>query len=133
MKHYLEDIKGICVDVEQLKDDLEEIKGHIEELKEYQSQSVNILNEIKTTSSTTSDELPRLRAVAVTATASISTVDNNIEEMKDEEIENKIKINKNEEKNNFYSFLYEMMHQKRYSLRNVHFLYCFEICRTKCY
>lgn len=83
LKHYLEDIKGICVDVEQLKDDLEEIKGHIEELKEYQSQSVNILNEIKTTSSTTSDELPRLRAVAVTATASISTLDNNIEEMND--------------------------------------------------
>ena len=81
--HYDKTFYSTSVKEELPEDDLEEIKGHIEELKEYQSQSVNLLNEINTTSSTTSDELPRLRAVAVTATASISTLDNNIEEMND--------------------------------------------------
>ena len=76
-----ETIKQIHIDVEQLKDDLEELKGHIEEIKEKNDQAISILNSINSSSNSTSEELPRLRAVAVTATASISTIDNNIEEM----------------------------------------------------
>lgn len=69
-------IKRIQIDVEQLKDDLEEIKGKSD-------QAMSILHSIKESTSDTLEELPRLRAVAVTATASIATIDNNIEEMND--------------------------------------------------
>lgn len=81
-------IKAIKADIEQLKDDIEEIKGHIEEIKgiassvsEQNERVVNVLNNIKVSAGNTADEIPRLRAVAVTATASISAIDNNIEEI----------------------------------------------------
>ena len=76
-----ETVKNIRVDVEQLKDDVEEIKGHIQELKDINSQIVSVLNDIKSSTASTVEELPRLRAVAVTATASISAIDNYVEEL----------------------------------------------------
>ncbi len=54
-------------DIVQLKDDVEELKGIIQELPS----SANELAE----------EISRLRAVAVTSTASVSAIDNNIEDM----------------------------------------------------
>ncbi len=81
-------IKAIRADVEQLKDDIEEIKGQMEEIKgfvgglgEQKDRVVNLLNSINTSATNAVDELPRLRAVTVTATASISAIDNNIEEI----------------------------------------------------
>lgn len=81
-------IKAIKADVEQLKDDIEEIKGHIDEIKgiagslsEQNEKVINVLNNIKVSAGYAADEIPRLRAVAVTATASISAIDNNIEEI----------------------------------------------------
>lgn len=63
-------MQSIKTDLEQLKDDLEEIKGHIQEMK---AQSA-ALADIPT-------ELSRLSAVALTATASLSTIDNNVDEL----------------------------------------------------
>lgn len=81
-------IKTIKADVEQLKDDIEEIKGHIEEIKgiagrlsEQNDKVENLLKNINVSAGNAADEIPRLRAVAVTATASISAIDNNIEEI----------------------------------------------------
>ena len=67
-------MKIIRQDVEQLKDDTEELKGIIQEFK-------SILDHISSSTTTSAEELPRLRAVAVTATASISAMDNNVDEM----------------------------------------------------
>jgi hypothetical protein len=88
-------IKAIRQDVEQMKDDLEEIKGHIEEIKGISSEMAKNTDNTRTIVNTMSgdvdaikkieggntDELSRLKAVFVTATASISTIDNNIEEI----------------------------------------------------
>lgn len=95
-------IKGIRQDVEQLKDDLEEIKGHAEELKEsvgaitenvekvvshneqIEALSKAIVEEmegLKTLTGSNSDEISKVRAVLVTATASISSIDNHVEEL----------------------------------------------------
>ena len=81
-------IKIIRADVEQLKDDIEEIKGHIEEIREVMgglgeqnSRVINLLDTINASAGNTAEEIPRLRAVAVTATASISAIDNNVEEI----------------------------------------------------
>ena len=85
-------IKAIRQDVEQMKDDLEEIKGHIEEIKGISSEMAKNTDNTRTIVNTMSgdvdaikkieggntDELSRLKAVFVTATASISTIDNNI-------------------------------------------------------
>lgn len=73
--------KVIRCDLEQLKDDIEELKGHIEEMQDINAQVAQALDSIKTATATTADELPRLRAVAVTATASVSAIDNNVEEI----------------------------------------------------
>ena len=69
-----ETVKIIRQDVEQLKDDIEELKGIHQEFR-------SILDRISSSAGTTAEELPRLRAVAVTATASISAMDNNVDEM----------------------------------------------------
>lgn len=88
-------IKAIRQDVEQMKDDLEEIKGHIEEIKGISSEMAKNTDNTRTIVNTMSgdvdaikkieggntDELSRLKAVFVTATASISAIDNNIEEI----------------------------------------------------
>lgn len=88
-------IKAIRQDVEQMKDDLEEIKGHIEEIKGISSELAKNSDNTRTIVNTMSgdvdaikkieggntDELSRLKAVFVTATASISAIDNNIEEI----------------------------------------------------
>lgn len=88
-------LKAIHQDTEQLKDDIEEIKGHAEELKGISTElTKNVDNlrsitnsiyeevvHIKNIEGGNSEELPRMRAVLVTATASISTIDNNIEEI----------------------------------------------------
>lgn len=81
-------IKAIKADVVQLKDDIEEIKGHIEEIKgiagrlsEKNDKVEKLLKDINISAGNAADEIPRLRAVAVTATASISAIDNNIEEI----------------------------------------------------
>lgn len=63
-------MRQITADLSQLKDDLEEIKGSIQEMKEQSA----ALADIPT-------ELSRLSAVALTATASISAIDNNIEDI----------------------------------------------------
>ena len=83
-------VKTIRQDVEQLKDDIEEIKGLSQELRdatkaiaglnqEMKSALVNITN----SNNSISEELPRLRAVAVTATASLSAIDNNVHDMEE--------------------------------------------------
>lgn len=74
-------VKVIRADVEQLKDDIEEIKGLVQEIRGCIDVQNNALNSIQTATGETADELPRLRAVAVTATASISALDNNVEEI----------------------------------------------------
>lgn len=76
-----ETIKIISADVEQMKDDLEELKGHVEELRGQNNEVIDLLNKINSASNITSEELPRLRAVAVTATSSISAIDNYIDEI----------------------------------------------------
>ncbi len=69
-----ETVKIIRQDVEQLKDDIEELKGINQEVR-------SVLDKITTTNTAIADELPRLRAVAVTATASTSAIDNNVEDI----------------------------------------------------
>ena len=69
-----ETVKTIRQDVEQVKDDIEELKGINQELK-------SVLNDISSSTTAVAEELPRLRAVAVTATASISAIDNNVEDI----------------------------------------------------
>ena len=69
-----ETVRIIRQDVEQLKDDIEELKGIHQEFK-------SILDSISSSAVTSAEELPRWRAVATTATASISTMDNNLDEM----------------------------------------------------
>lgn len=83
-----ETVKVIRQDVEQLKDDLEEIKGLSQELRDIAKGLSGINQEIKktlanvsTSNSSIAEELPRLRAVAVTATASISALDNNVNDI----------------------------------------------------
>ncbi|MBO5252136.1 MAG: hypothetical protein J6B31_09135 [Bacteroidaceae bacterium] len=68
--------------VRQLADDVEEIKAHIEELKEKNESFTNSLNQIGTAVNNTTNEVSRLCAVAVTATSSIATMDNNTDEIK---------------------------------------------------
>ena len=68
-------IKAIKLDVEQLKDDIEEMKGHIEEMKGQNAAISDATNAL-------TEELSRLRAVLVTATASIAAIDNNTDEIK---------------------------------------------------
>lgn len=70
-----ETVKIIRQDVEQLKDDIEELKGLTQEFR-------TILQIVSDSNSALAEELPRLRAVAVTATASISAVDNNMDEVR---------------------------------------------------
>jgi predicted nucleic acid-binding Zn-ribbon protein len=88
-------IKAIKQDLEQLKDDIEEIKGHAEEMKGYiagmkghteklESLSNTIsteLDNIKRATESNSEAISKVRAVLVTATASISAIDNNVEEL----------------------------------------------------
>ena len=83
-----ETVKVIRQDVEQLKDDLEEIKGISQELRDIAKGLSGINQEIKktlanvsTSNSSIAEELPRLKAVAVTATASISALDNNVHDI----------------------------------------------------
>ena len=67
-------IQAIRQDVEQLKDDLEEIKGRSKEIE-------NALRVISASNKSIAEELPRLSAVAVTATASLSAIDNNVHDL----------------------------------------------------
>lgn len=85
-----ETVKVIRQDVEQLKDDLEEIKGLSQELRDIAKGLVGLNQEMKTaltnistSNSSISEELPRLRAVAVTATASLSAIDNNVHDIEE--------------------------------------------------
>lgn len=64
----------ISDDVEQIKDDIEELKGQLGEV-------VLHLQSICKFSESSSKEIARLSAVATTATASISVIDNNMEEL----------------------------------------------------
>ena len=86
-----ETVKVIRQDVEQLKDDLEEIKGLSQELRDIAKGLAGLNQEMKTalanistSNSSISEELPRLRAVAVTATASLSAIDNNVHDIEEE-------------------------------------------------
>lgn len=90
----IDNIKG---DIVQIKDDLEEFKGIGEEVRSEFGNIVTSSKNLLTVAEKIRDELsrlkavteeiqyefPRLRAVAVTATASISAIDNNIEDLKD--------------------------------------------------
>ena len=71
-----ETVKTIRQDVEQMKDDIEELKGLNQEFREVLGNLASI-----------AEELPRLRAILVTATASVSAIDNNLEEIR-ENVEN---------------------------------------------
>lgn len=64
-------------DIEQLKDDVEELKGVVQELNSAAGEAARSLGELPAVT----EELSRLRAVAVTSTASVSAIDNNIEDM----------------------------------------------------
>lgn len=78
-----ETIKVIHEEVEQLKDDVEELKGHTEELKQFVLGLNAVLNAIRDNTGSTKENIPRLTSVALTATASISTIDNNFADLKD--------------------------------------------------
>lgn len=72
-----------------MKDDVEELKGIHQEMMQIGKGLVSINQEIKTTlfniflsNTTISEEISRLRAVVVTATASISSIDNSVEDIK---------------------------------------------------
>lgn len=67
-------VKIIRQDVEQLKDDVEELKGLAQEFR-------TILHDISSSNAVLVEEFSQLRAVAVTATASISAMDNNVDEI----------------------------------------------------
>lgn len=69
-------VKAIHDDLQQIKDDVEIIKGKQEEIE-------GVLNNIKSACEEDSAERPRIRAVVMTATESISSMDNNISEVKD--------------------------------------------------
>lgn len=69
-------VKAIHNDLQQIKDDVEIIKGKQEEIE-------GVLNNIKSVCEEDSAERPRIRAVVMTATESISSMDNNISEVKD--------------------------------------------------
>lgn len=69
-----ETVKIIRQDVEQMKDDLEELKGLNQEIW-------TALQNMPTTDTAVADELSKLRAVALTATESISTIDNHVDEL----------------------------------------------------
>ncbi len=69
-----ETVKIIRQDVEQMKDDLEELKGLNQEIR-------TALQGMSSSDATVADELSKLRAVAMTATASISTMDNHVDEL----------------------------------------------------
>lgn len=71
-----ETVKAIHQDLQQVKDDVEILKGRQEELED-------LIKDIKTACLVSNEEHPRLRAVVVTATESINTMDNNIAELKD--------------------------------------------------
>ena len=68
--------------VRQLADDVEEIKAHMEDLKEKNESFTESLDQIGTAVNSTTNEVSRLCAVAVTATSSIATMDNNTDEIK---------------------------------------------------
>lgn len=74
-------IKNIRSDIEQLKDDVEELKGINQELKSAVDSIAQSLGGLSSATSDISEEIPRLRAVVVTATASISAIDNNTEDL----------------------------------------------------
>ncbi len=85
-----ETVKVIRQDVEQLKDDLEEIKGLSQELRDIakglaglNQEMKSALAKISTSNSSVAEELPRLRAVTVTATASLSAIDNNVHDIEE--------------------------------------------------
>jgi len=74
-------IKAIRQDVEQLKDDIEEIKGHVGEQKGLTDKMVGELESIKSAAGNNAEEISRVRAVLMTATASVSAIDNNVGEL----------------------------------------------------
>lgn len=69
-------VKAIHDDLQQIKDDVEIIKGKQEEIE-------GVLNNIKSACEEDSAERPRIRAVVMTATESISSMDNSISDVKD--------------------------------------------------
>lgn len=95
-------IQKISIDLEQLKDDVEEIKGHIEESKsiieEIKGKSESISNIVHESANSTSEENSRLRAVLLTATAAISSIDNTLETMSEKvsKIDDKIDTDNND-------------------------------------
>lgn len=89
------DIKEMRKDLEQIKDDVEEMKAKLTDFQR-DSKSNNIpgiLNNIEAHSSAMNTDMDRTRAILATATASISALDNNVDELKD--IIKKNSINKN--------------------------------------
>ena len=62
-------------DIEQMKDDIEELKGYVTSI----SDSLKSLAPVITNS--LEEDIPQLRAVAVTATASIASTDNSTEDI----------------------------------------------------
>ena len=74
-------VQIIRQDVEQLKDDVEALKGINQELNSALGEIAQSLNNLSSSNNAIAEELPRLRAVAVTATASISAIDNNVEDI----------------------------------------------------
>lgn len=90
-----DDLSNIKSDIQSLASDLRQIKDDVEQLKDLisvVSETSYAIKDIKTTtdnlndiSSSIDSGIDRTRAVLMTATASIATIDNNIEEIKQKE------------------------------------------------
>lgn len=68
-------INLIAVSVDQMRDDIEEIKGSHELIRETQQAMLNVITQISKDKAI-AEEVGRLKAVAMTATASLATMDN---------------------------------------------------------
>lgn len=71
-------IKGLASDLRQIKDDVEELKDLISVVSDIKEAT----DDIRDTSTSIDGDIDRTRAVLMTATASIATIDNNLEEIR---------------------------------------------------
>lgn len=76
-------IKGIASDLSQMKDDIEQLKDIISPISEIENATKDISQTIQSIYESSSIEacIDQTRAVLMTATASIATIDNNLDEI----------------------------------------------------
>lgn len=73
-------INLIAASVDQMRDDIEEIKGSHELIRETQQEILNVITQISKDKAIV-EEVDRLKAIAMTATASLATMDNAISDI----------------------------------------------------